>query len=159
MEEKKIEGYTPEEVEAIRKKDRFYTKARRTVGITLLSLMGAALFFTVGGTASAITELILTDKQEALVEELSTSSSEFVEYHTNTINSLRTDLLNNKITDQEYIDGITKLNSIEHKREVLKDKQDKEYEEQIYLKQYYARKERATATYEAAMIIEWSKWF
>ena len=42
----------------------------------------------------------------------------------------------------------------QHKREVLKDKQDKEYEEHIYLKQYYARKERATATYEAAMIIE-----
>lgn len=42
----------------------------------------------------------------------------------------------------------------QHERENYQDKLDKEYEEQFYLKQYYARKERATAMYEAAMIIE-----
>lgn len=41
-----------------------------------------------------------------------------------------------------------------HKREVQREKLDKEYEEQLYLKQHWARKERAVSAYESAVIIE-----
>ena len=41
-----------------------------------------------------------------------------------------------------------------HEREVQREKLDKEYEEQLYLKQHWARKERAVSAYESAVIIE-----
>ena len=41
-----------------------------------------------------------------------------------------------------------------YEREVKREKLDKAYEEQWYLKQYWARKERATSAYEATMIVE-----
>ena len=40
-----------------------------------------------------------------------------------------------------------------HEREVQREKLDKEYEEQLYLKQHWARKERAVSAYESAVII------
>ena len=42
----------------------------------------------------------------------------------------------------------------QHEREVQREKLDKAYEEQLYLKQHWARKERATSAYEATMIVE-----
>lgn len=39
-------------------------------------------------------------------------------------------------------------------RAVQREKLDKAYEEQLYLKQHWARKERATSAYEATMIVE-----
>lgn len=39
-------------------------------------------------------------------------------------------------------------------REVQREKLDKEYEDQLYLKQHWARKERAAAAYESTVIIE-----
>ncbi|MBE5853428.1 MAG: hypothetical protein E7299_10860 [Lachnospiraceae bacterium] len=39
-----------------------------------------------------------------------------------------------------------------HEREVQREKLEKAYEEQLYLKQHWARKERATAVYESATI-------
>ena len=119
MEEKKIEGYTPEEVEAIRKKDRFYNKARRAVSVSIASFFGAALILLAGTMITGITSGVLTDKQTALIDELCNSSSEYNELYTKQVNGLRSDLVNNKITDKEYMESIDKLNSKEHKREVL----------------------------------------
>ena len=50
-------------------------------------------------------------------------------------------------TTYEQIGGLT-LDAL------LYNKLDKAYEEQLYLKQHWARKERATSAYEAAMIVE-----
>lgn len=41
-----------------------------------------------------------------------------------------------------------------YEREVQLEKLDKEYEDQLYMKQYWARKERVTSAYEATMIVE-----
>ena len=37
----------------------------------------------------------------------------------------------------------------QHEREVLREKLDKEYEKQLYMKQHWSRKERASMAYEA----------
>ena len=39
-------------------------------------------------------------------------------------------------------------------REVQREKLDKEYEDRLYMKQHWAKKERATSAYEATMIVE-----
>ena len=119
MEEKKIEEYTPEEIAAIRKKDRFYNKARRAVAITMLSLFGAAFVFLAGTMVTGITHGVLTDKQTALLDELCNSSAEYNELYSKQVDSLRSNLVNNKIIDEEYIQSVDKLNSKEHKRKVL----------------------------------------
>ncbi len=119
MEEKIVEGYTPEEVEAIRKKDRFYNRARRAVGVSIVSFFGAALISFTGFLPLAITGGALTDKQTALVDDLCSSSEEYHEIYTEQLNGLRSDLVSNEITDKQYMESVEKLNSKEHKREVL----------------------------------------